>query len=211
MADPCSVMIVDDEREVARLYALMLRKHSAYEVLLPVLSGELAVEQYVALAPDVVLMDLNMPGIGGIEATRKIRDIDSSALVIALTSLGDRQSVVGALRAGAVGYLLKTDPPEQVIRGIEQARADDMPLSPGVLKSLLASEVWGAPRVQVTRVDESLLGLLAQGLTNAEIAAALFLSEGTVKQYLHRLMSRFDCSNRTQLVLEAYKQGLVGL
>jgi DNA-binding NarL/FixJ family response regulator len=169
--------------------------------------GAAGTEAAMRHQPDVVLMDLRMPGIGGVTATTEIRSLPDPPVVIAMTTLDTDEHVLTALEAGASGFILKTTPSAQLVPLVLAAAAGTSVLSPEALQRLRCHRHTG-PAVSAGRQVDGLseresevLALVAEGLSNADIASRLYLSEGTVKGSVSRLMALLDCKNRTQLAL----------
>uniref|UniRef100_UPI00286E4F57 response regulator transcription factor n=1 Tax=Nocardioides sp. TaxID=35761 RepID=UPI00286E4F57 len=179
-----------------------------------VADGLEAVEAVRRLQPDVVLMDIRMPGVDGLEATRRIGDGKTATRVLILTTFGLSEYVYEALRAGASGFLLKDAPAHQLVAAVRAAAAGDALLAPSVTKRLITEFARRGPRVTpstvqaLTERELEVLRLLARGLSNAEIAAELFIAEGTVKTHVARLLSKLGVRDRVQAVVLAYQSGL---
>jgi DNA-binding NarL/FixJ family response regulator len=169
-------------------------------------SADEAVRLAVEQAPDVVLMDIEMPGKDGIEATRDLLAQRPGTPVVVLTSFSDRERILAALDAGAVGYVLKDVQPDELVRAIEAAAAGQAPLHPLAARELLAQR--HAPGPQLSAREEEVLALVAQGLPNKLIARRLEISERTVKGHLTRIFERIGVSDRTQAALWARERGI---
>lgn len=207
------VLLVDDDPMVRAGLRMMLDGAAAGEDTIAVV-GEAAdgAEVPSALAEhptDVVLMDLRMPRVGGIEATQRLRKSPSPPEVVVLTTFHSDDEIVGALRAGASGYLLKDTPPAEIVAALQRVADGDAVLSPGVTRRLIERTVSGAApsdraREQLSRLSErerQVADLVAEGRTNAEIAATLYLSVATVKAYVSALLTKLQLDNRTQVAL----------
>lgn len=209
------VLIVDDEALVRRALAVFVRSADGMVIVGEASDGAQAVAACAALRPDVVLMDIRMQGVGGIEAIAQIADTMADVRVIAVTTFGSDDTVLAALRAGAVGFLVKDSEPDQVIAAIRGVHEGGYVLSPRVARELINSVGKAQPgsplepNQQVSDRERGVIALLAQGMSNAEIAQALFLSEATVKSHLRRIMSRWGVRDRVQLLVRAARAGII--
>ncbi|MCI2422450.1 response regulator transcription factor [Saccharopolyspora sp. K220] len=173
--------------------------------------GSAGVEAVVRHRPDVVLMDLRMPGVDGVTATAQIRALASPPVVVAMTTLDTDEHVLAALDAGATGFLLKTTPPARLVPLVVAAATGASVLSPEAVQRLRnrrPAEPTKRPDPELDALGErerEVLALVAEGMSNADIAARLYLSEGTVKGHVSRLMTLLGCDNRTQLALRAVR------
>ncbi len=211
------VLICDDQAIVCEGLTKILGSDSELIVVGTAQDGAEAISQVEQLHPDVVLMDLKMPGMNGIVATRKIHDGFPSTAVLVLTTYDDDEWVFDALRSGAAGYLLKDTPPRDLIAAIKGTRSGKTFLDPAVAGKILndyQKRPVNAPQASLFRISErerQLLKLLACGLSNAEIAQQLYLTEGTVRNYSSELFKKLGVSDRTQAVVTALRYGLVSL
>ncbi|MCP3798493.1 response regulator transcription factor [Allokutzneria sp. A3M-2-11 16] len=211
------VLVVDDEPMVCAHLRTILGSAEDIDVVDQAHDGAAAVESVVRHRPDVVLMDLRMPGVDGLTAIERINRMPSPPTVVALTTFDADQYVIRALRAGASGFLVKSTPPEDLIGLVRVAADGHMVLSPAAAKRLVAaSSDEQAARdkalalvKELTERESEVLTCLGEGLSNANIASKLHLSEATVKGYVSRLLVKLDCANRTQAGLLAYDAGLV--
>jgi DNA-binding NarL/FixJ family response regulator len=219
-AGPIRVFVVDDQALVRAGFRMILEAESDLVVAGEAADGEEAVARIGADPPDVVLMDVRMPGVDGIEATRRIlRDpAHAGVRVIMLTTFDMDEYVYDALRAGASGFVLKDVPPEQLVDGIRAVHTGSSLLSPAITRRMiearLAQPVAGtAPRVleSLTPREREILGLLGRGLSNAEIADSLVVSETTVKTHVGRVLMKLQLRDRVQAVIFAYESGVVTL
>ncbi|TXS39504.1 DNA-binding response regulator [Streptomyces sp. or43] len=179
-------------------------------------TGEEAARMAVELAPDVVVMDIRMPGLNGIEATERIAASPSTAHVVVLTTFDDDAYVYGALRAGAAGFLVKDMALDDILAAVRVVAAGDALIAPGVTRRLIkefagrpASPAPRRPLTSITDREREVLVLVGSGLSNAEIAERLCISVATAKTYLTRLLAKLDARDRVQLVIIAYEAGLV--
>ena len=198
-----SVIVVDDHTVVREGLSLLVAGEDDLDVIAAVDSGEAAVAAVGRQVPDVVLMDLAMPGIGGVEATRLITE-SSAAAVVVLTTFGESERVLAALDAGAVGYLLKDSQPSQLLAGIRSAASGGSPLDPRVARALLdARHAPTAKAPALTEKQQEVLDLVARGLSNRLIARQLGISEKTVKAHLTAIYSTLGVTDRLQAALWA--------
>ncbi|MEE1761472.1 MULTISPECIES: response regulator transcription factor [unclassified Streptomyces] len=208
---PVSLLVVDDQQLVRDGIASLLGIQPGIVVAGTAVDGRDAVEKALALGPDVVLMDVRMPGMDGVEALAILRRRGCPARVVMLTTFDDEEYVVEALRAGAGGYLLKNLPAAQLAHAVRLAHAGVTQLDSSVTGYLTPA----APRPRppsdtgLTAREIDVLRLIAEGSTNREIAARLFLSEGTVKNHISRVLSRLGLRDRTQAALYARDHGLL--
>ncbi|WP_189227392.1 response regulator [Saccharothrix coeruleofusca] len=208
------VVIVDDQALLRGSFRVLVDSAPDLRVVGEAGDGATACEVVRRTSPDVVLMDVRMPGVDGIEATRRIAGDGDHAKVLVLTTFDLDEYVYAALRAGASGFLLKDTPPADLLAAIRVVAAGEALLSPRVTKRLIAE--FGrrpAPRpvtlAGVTDREREVLSLIARGLSNAEITQVLHLSVGTVKTHIGRLLHKLQARDRAQLVIAAYESGLV--
>lgn len=211
------VVVVDDEQLFRDGIARLVEATEDMTVVAQADNGSSGIEQVRAHRPDVVLMDMQMPVMDGLAATKEIRRIAPETSVVVLTSFQYDEYVLPALQAGASGYLLKDSTVEELRRGIRAAVAGDAMLSPAVTRQLLdavgpnlTARDAEAQRLIATLSDRErdVLACLAQGMTNADIARSLFMAEPTVKTHLTRAMGKLGVANRTQAAILAYEAGL---
>jgi DNA-binding NarL/FixJ family response regulator len=208
------VVVADDEELVREGLVAIVASQPDLEVVATAADGAAAVAAVVEHQPDVVLMDVRMPGLDGIEATRQIVATDDGTQVLVLTTVEDDEVLIGALRAGASGFLLKSVPRERLWAGIRGVAAGDLPLAPSITRRLVEARLNDVrtPRPELLHVTDrqsDVLRLVAKGLANHEIAGSLFLAESTVKGYVSEMLARHGLRDRTQLVVLAYESGLV--
>lgn len=211
------VVIADDQALVRAGFRKLLEVDPEIEVVAEVGDGLEAVEAVRRFEPDVVLMDIRMPGVDGLEATRRIGKTTTASRVLILTTFGLTEYVYEALRAGASGFLLKDSPAEELLAGVHVVARGDALLDPSITRAVI-EEVARRPRRRddlARRLDDltarelEVLRLLARGLSNAEIAAELVVGDGTVKTHVSRILQKLDLRDRVQAVIVAYESGLV--
>jgi DNA-binding NarL/FixJ family response regulator len=206
------VLIADDQPLMRQGFAMILGAQPDITVVGEAGTGTSAVAQARELNPDVIMMDIQMPGMDGITATRQLR----GCKILVLTTFGTDDHVAQALRAGASGFLLKDATPEQLIHAIRVVAGGEALLDPAVTRNLIRRVLpalttpEAPPRFDALSDGETqVLRLIAQGMTNAEIAALLVVSEATVKTHVSRLLAKLDLRDRVQAVVAAYQHGLV--
>ena len=219
MSTPVRVVVVDDQALVRGAFRLLVDSAPDLEVVGEGEDGAQAVSLVRDLEPDVVLMDVRMPGVDGLEATRGISALGVGTRVLVLTTFDLDEYVFGALRAGASGFLLKDTPPAQLLEGIRVVARGESLLAPTVTRALIAQFVRQAPTevphevpaslAALTEREREVLVLVARGLSNAEIGAELFVTPATAKTHVSRLLMKLGARDRTQLVVAAYESGLV--
>ncbi len=204
------VLLVDDHSVVRQGLRIFLGLDDELEVVGEARNGVEAVRLAQELEPDVVLMDILMPEMDGLEATRRIRAAQPDTEVIALTSVLENEKVFDAIRSGAIGYLLKDTESEELRRAIKAAAAGQVQLSPQAAARLLRDRRPSEPQIEpLTPRETEVLQLLARGLANKEIARDLGIGEKTVKTHVSNILSKMGVLSRTQAALQAVRMGLV--
>lgn len=205
------VLLVDDHTVVRRGLNMVLSLEPGLVVVGEAANGQEAVEQVAQCKPQVVLMDLLMPVMNGVDAIRKIKADHPEVEVVALTSVLEDRLVVAAVEAGAAGYLLKETGPDELFEAIRAASRGEVRLDPKAQKRLVREVRTPEMRESLTGRETDTLRLIAKGLSNKEIATALDVSEVTVKTHVSSILSKLHLASRTQAALFALKEGLVGL
>jgi len=208
------VLLADDHTMLRQSLRRALTEHGL-DVVGEAGDGDEAARLAIELLPDVVLMDVSMPVLDGVEATRIIRDSAAQVQVVILTMHADKGVLDRAIRAGAVGYLVKDCTMEEVVRTVRQAAAGETTLSPELAGAMLAEAVQpapgGGPEAIITKREEEVLQLIAEGLSTSEVATRLFISVKTVKNHLASVYSKLDSRDRTQAVVRAVRMGIIRL
>ncbi|MFO7274872.1 MAG: response regulator transcription factor [Bacillota bacterium] len=210
------VVVVDDHHVVRAGLVALLRQAPGLEVVGEAGNGQEALDVVEATKPDVVLMDMQMPVMNGVEATRQIRARFPDVEVLVLTTYDDDELIWGGIQAGAKGYLLKDAPPQQLLEGIETVARGQSLLSPEIAAKLVQVISQGGPARQegaegLTERETEILRLIASGAANKEIAAALFISENTVKTHISNLFQKLGARDRTEAVTKALARGWLRL
>jgi DNA-binding NarL/FixJ family response regulator len=209
------VLVADDQSMVRAGFRMLLSREPDIEVVAEAENGAEAVEKAARFHPNVVLMDIRMPELDGLEATRRILASDAGARVLVLTTFDLDEYIYEALQAGASGFVLKDDPPEQLLAAIRTVARGEALLSPAVTKRVIR-EFTRLPRPeqpqgldQLTEREREVLELIAQGRSNAEIGQQLFIEETTVKTHVTHVLQKLGLRDRVQAVVLAYQAGLV--
>jgi NarL family two-component system response regulator LiaR len=214
MSEPITILIVDDHAVVRQGVRTLLDMHPDLQVIGEAESAESAIPLVEELVPDVVLLDLVLPGMKGVEATRQIKRISPRTQIVVLTSYVEDEHLFPALRAGALSYLLKDIRPRELVESLRKAARGESVLHSQVAARMIA-EVREAKRkvppafAELTPRELEVLQLLAEGQSNAAIAERLVLSEKTVRGYMSNILSKLQMEDRTQLAVFAWKQGLM--
>ena len=211
------VLLADDQALVRSGFQMILSAHPEIEVVGEAETGRQAIDLANRLSPDVILMDIRMPNLDGIEATRRLVEFGTTARIVILTTFDLDEYVYAAIRAGASGFLLKDVRPQQLVEAIEVVAVGDALLAPSVTRRLLArfAEVLTLPEERASELSSltdrelEVLKLVAAGLSNAELAERLFLSETTVKTHVSSMLRKLSLRDRVQAVVLAYEAGLV--
>jgi DNA-binding NarL/FixJ family response regulator len=207
-------LVVDDQAMVRAGLHMLLDGEPGIDVVAQAANGREAVAQAARFHPDVVLMDIRMPEMDGLEATRRILAADDSARVLVLTTFDLDEYVYDALRAGASGFVLKDDPPEQLIAAVRTVAAGDALLSPTVTRRVIAEftrvrrEAPPDGLAFLTGREREVFRLITEGLSNAEIGEQLFITDTTVKTHVTRLLQKLGLRDRAQAIVLAYRTGI---
>ncbi|GAU70195.1 putative two-component response regulator [Streptomyces sp. NBRC 110611] len=211
------VLVADDSEIVRRGLSEVIEASGDLHVVAQAWDGRSAVEAARRLSPDVALVDIRMPGMDGLAATRELRALPRPPRVVILTTFGEDEYVDEAVRAGASGFLLKDTPPEELMRAVRQVAEGKASLDPAVTGRVLDALAEQAPRLSaeektalasLTDRELEVVRLVARGLSNTDIGAALHITEGTVKGQVSRLMAKLGADNRVQIARLAYRAGL---
>jgi len=209
------VLICDDQVVVCDGLEMILNSDPEIEVVGTAYDGAEALDKVTELTPDVVLMDLKMPGMNGIQATREITKHHPETRVLVLTTFGDDEWVFDAIRAGASGYLLKGTPRAELIKAVKGTAKGQTHVDPDVAGKLFSQVSRSSHDRETTVADDlserelEVLQLLAQGFTNTEISERLYLTRGTVRNYISSILTKLDVEDRTQAAILAVRHGLV--
>jgi DNA-binding NarL/FixJ family response regulator len=208
------VLIADDQSMVRAGFRMLLADEEDIEVVAEAIDGLDAVAKAARFDPSVILMDIRMPELDGLEATRRILAANSSARILILTTFGLDEYVYEALRAGASGFVLKDDPPEQLIAAVRVVAAGDALLSPAITKRVI-KQFARAPRAtppkefdELTAREQETLRLIADGLSNAQIGQQLYISETTVKTHVTHILQKLGLHDRVQAIVLTHQTGL---
>jgi DNA-binding NarL/FixJ family response regulator len=210
------LLLADDHRMLRESLRRSMEEHG-FDIVGEAADGAEAVRLATELRPDVILMDVTMPVLDGVEATRQVRDRVPATQVVILTMHADREVLVDAIRAGAAGYLVKDCSTEEVVDTVRKAASGETALSPelaasmlGEVRDLVEREAAGTESI-ISKREEEVLQLVADGLSTTEVAAKLYISVETVKNHLASIYQKLDTRDRTQAVLQAVRMGIVRL
>lgn len=217
MNDKIKILVVDDQKLIREGLKVLLEMEESFTVIGEASNGEEAVNLYIKLRPDIVLMDIQMPIMNGVHAIKKIKEIDESAKIIILTTFDDDQYVFDGLKSGAMGYILKDISSEKLSDTIRTIYKGGALIEPSITKKILSeiSKIEKAPKGDTFLLEElssrekEILSLIAKGYTNQEIADKLFLSVGTIKNYVTNILQKMEVKDRTEAVIKAKDLGLI--
>jgi NarL family two-component system response regulator LiaR len=215
MAKPIRILIADDHAIVREGQRALIETEPGMEVVGEAADGVEAVEMARTLQPDVILLDLQMPRMGGVEAIQEIKAHDAEARILVLTSFAEDEKVYAAIKAGALGYLLKDASPQEILAAIREVHRGE-PSMPPIIAHKLMSELQRTSNLPptedpLTERELEILKLVAQGLPNLEIAERLVISERTVRTHVSNILNKLHLANRTQAALYALREGLTHL
>lgn len=221
MSNPIRILLADDHAMLRQGTAELLRREPDIEIIGEAADGQQAVELVQKLLPDIVIMDIRMPVLSGLEATRRIRESLPQVQVLVLTAHDEDQYIFSLLQAGASGYLLKTAPVSDLVQAIHQVQAGESPLDPAIARKVVVrmsaerksnGMIAEAPAVEeLTDRELEVLQLLVQGMSNRAIAEALYISDRTVQAHLTSIFAKMQVSSRLEAVLKAIKLGWLTL
>ena len=213
--DPIRILIVDDHAIVRKGQRALIETESGMELVGEATDGVQAVNMARSLTPDVILLDLVMPRKGGIEAISEIKELNPKAHILVLTSFAEADKVYSAIKAGAQGYLMKDASPQDILAAIRQVYRGEPSMDPSIahklMRELQRSSDLPPTEEPLTESEVEVLKLVAQGLTNQQIAASLVISERTVSTHVSNILGKLHLANRTQVALYALKEGLADL
>lgn len=218
MEKPIKVMLVDDHPLFRAGLKQLLDMQEDMNVVGEAEDGTEVVERALAIKPDVVVMDIKMPGVGGIEATRRLKQALPQVKIIVLTVSEEDHHLFEALKGGAEGYLLKSIKPERLLDSLRGIMRGEKPFSPGIAELIIkefsqgmqrASRTPEEARVSLTTQEQRILIMVSKGYSNKEIAEALFIAEGTVKNHLHNILKKLHLQNRVQAAIYAMQEGMI--
>ena len=211
---PIQVLVVEDEERILKNQLKLLKAHKDVEVVGTANDGPTAVEKTRELEPQVLLLDLGLPGFDGIEVTRQVKKLDPKVEVLIFTIFDEEEKVLAAIRAGASGYLLKGAKSDKIVEAIDEVHRGGSVIQPNLARRLLkhfGREAEQEPQIQLTPREKEILQILAKGMSNREVADILSLSRSTVRTHLEHIYEKLEVSNRTEAVTEGLKQGLIDL
>jgi NarL family two-component system response regulator LiaR len=215
MTETIRVLVADDHHVVRKALCNLIASEPGMEIVGEAADGLEAVHQMRALQPDVLLLDLAMPRVNGLEAIHQIKEELPGSRILVLTSFGEDKNIFAAIKAGAMGYLLKDSSPEELLQGIRDVHRGEISLDPAIalrlIRELNRQPDLPATQASLTEREVEILGQIARGLTNQEIAESLAISERTVGNHVSLILGKLHLANRTQAALYALRQGFASL
>ena len=215
MSETIRVLVADDHPVVRDGLKALIATEPNMEVIGEASDGVQAVDRTLMLKPDVLLIDLMMPGKTGIEAIQEIKASDPEARILVLTSFGEEDMLFPAIKAGALGYMLKDSAPDDLLRAIRTVHAGESSLHPSVARTLVSEVSRSANQARTTEPltarEIEVVGLIARGMSNQEIAAAIVVNERTVGRHVSNILEKLHLANRTQAALYALREGIANL
>jgi DNA-binding NarL/FixJ family response regulator len=217
LSEKIKILIADDQKLIREGLKVLLEMEESFMVIGEASNGQQAVDLYIKLRPDIVLMDIQMPVINGVEAIKKILELDKEAKIIILTTFDDDEYVYEGLKSGALGYILKDSSIEKLSESIKVIYQGGALIEPSITKKIL-SELSKIEKVQKQKEElieelgareKEILSLIAKGFSNSEIADKLFLSVGTVKNYVTNILQKLEAKDKTEAVVKAKDLGLI--
>jgi NarL family two-component system response regulator LiaR len=212
LSEKISILIIDDHPMVREGLRAFIASRTNFEVIGEAVDGAEGVDLAMKLQPDVILMDLMMPGLSGVEAIHRIKQMTPAARILVITSFSDDDKIIAAIRAGALGYLLKDSSPQDLLKAIQDVYAGESSLHPMIARKLIKELNRPTENIHpidiLTSREIEVLGMVAQGLSNQEIAQKLNLSALTVRSHISNILSKLHLENRTQAALFAIREGL---
>jgi len=211
---PIKVLVVEDQKRILRNQLKLLKVHKKIDVVGTADNGPTAVEKTIDLSPDVLLLDIGLPGFDGIEVTRRVKKKAPETEVLIFTIFDEEDKVIAAIKAGASGYLLKGAKTEKIVEAIEDVFRGGSVIQANLARRLLRhfqQDKAIIEEVQLTTREQEILQIIAKGMSNREVAGVLGVSRSTVRTHLEHIYEKLDVSNRTEAVTEGLKQGLIDL
>jgi DNA-binding NarL/FixJ family response regulator len=217
LSEKIKILIADDQKLIREGLKVLLEMEESFMVIGEASNGQQAVDLYIKLRPDIVLMDIQMPVINGVEAIKKILELDKEAKIIILTTFDDDDYVYDGLKSGALGYILKDSSIEKLSESIKVIYQGGALIEPSITKKILSElskiekdqKQKGELIEELSTREKEILSLIAKGFSNSEIADKLFLSVGTVKNYVTNILQKLEAKDRTEAVLKAKDLGLI--
>ncbi|MBI4819964.1 MAG: response regulator transcription factor [Deltaproteobacteria bacterium] len=219
---PIRVMVVEDQPQILKAQVKLLETFEEIEIVGSALSGESAIEEVEMCNPEVILMDLGLPGMSGMEVTKQVKAKHPEIEILVFTIFDEEEKVLGAIRAGAAGYLLKGAPVEKIVEAIKDVRAGGSVIQPNLARALMRllpvqgeeppkTSSGGKAGSPLTERELEILQIIAKGLSNNEAAKVLGLSKATIRTHLEHIYEKLDVTNRVEAVTEGIRQGIINI